>query len=79
MPEMTNDTVAPSLGNICWGVWERAGRRTFKLNHIGLVFDKGTYIGLFKLTATLTVGRHAGTFTGGFVADQEDLSGKEHP
>jgi len=79
--EMTNDIgAAPSVGNICWGVWQRTGGRTFKLNHIGLVFDtNGKYIGLFKLAASLTVANHGDTFTGTFVADQEDLSGKNIP
>jgi hypothetical protein len=78
---MTNDIgAAPSVGNICWGVWERTGIRTFKLNHIGLVFDtNGKYIGLFKLSAALKVGNDGDTFTGTFVADQEDLSGKNIP
>jgi hypothetical protein len=79
--EMTNDIgAAPSVGNICWGVWERTGKRTFKLRHIGLAFDtKGNYIGLFKLWATLKVGNHGDTFTGTFIADQEDLSKKNIP
>jgi hypothetical protein len=78
--EMTNDIVPPSVGNICWGVWEPAGRDTFVMKHTGLVFDQaGKYFGLFDLSAKLTVDDHGEIFDGKFMADQEDLAGNILP
>jgi hypothetical protein len=77
--EMTNDLAfPPSQGNVCYGVWERVGNDTYKMNHIGWAYGpKDVFIGRFDLTATLVVGDHGNSFTGTFVADQEDLTG--HP
>jgi hypothetical protein len=63
--EMTTDiAAAPVTDNTCYGVWEHVADRTFKLKHIGWVFDKnGTLSGQFELTATLSVGNHDETFT----------------
>jgi hypothetical protein len=74
--EMTTDiAAAPATDNTCYGVWELAAKRTFKLKHIGWVFDmNGTFIGRFELTATLNVGNHGDTFTGRYVADIKDTS-----
>jgi hypothetical protein len=74
--EMTTDiAAAPATDNTCYGVWEHAADRTFKLKHIGWVFDtNGTFIGRFDLTATLKVGNHRDTFTGSYVSDIKDLS-----
>jgi hypothetical protein len=78
--EMTNDIYPPSLGNVCWGVWEPAGRDKFVMKHTGLVFDQtGKYFGLFDFSAKLTVGDHGDSFEGKFVADQEDLAGNILP
>jgi hypothetical protein len=74
--EMTTDiAAAPATDNTCYGVWEHTADRTFKLEHIGWVFDKnGTFIGRFDLTATLKVGNHADTFTGWYVSNIKDTS-----
>jgi hypothetical protein len=79
--EMTTDTAAaPVTDNTCYGVWEHAGNRTFKLRHIGWVFDpNGTFSGRFELTATLHVGEPGDTFTARYVADVRDLSGNIDP
>jgi hypothetical protein len=79
--EMTNDiAVPPTVGNICWGVWERVSNRVYKLKHIGWSFDaNGVYAGRFDLTATLELSRDGDCFNGKFVADQEDLSGNPIP
>ena len=73
--EMTNDDFTPPAGGLCWGVWEPSGRRTVKLNHIGLGFESGHFLGMFRLTADLTLDRDGDAFRGTYVADQYDLSG----
>ncbi len=79
--EMTNDIAfPPSLGNICWGVWQQVSNRVYKMKHIGWTFDtNGAYAGRFDFAATVELSRDGGTFTGSFVADQEDLSGNIIP
>jgi hypothetical protein len=79
--EMTNDiAVPPATENVCYGVWEHAANRTFKLKHLGWVFDtNGTLIGRFVLTATLDVDNDGDAFRGTYVADQKDLSGNIIP
>ena len=79
--EMTNDiAVPPATENVCYGVWEYAANRTFKLKHLGWVFDtNGTFIGRFVLRATVDVANDGDTFTGTYVADQKDLSGNIIP
>jgi hypothetical protein len=79
--EMTNDIqVPPAWGNICWGVWEKVSKRSYRMRHIGWSFDaNGTYVGRFYLTATLDMDAGRDTFSGKFVADQEDLSGNFIP
>jgi hypothetical protein len=79
--EMTNDiAVPPATENVCYGVWEHAANRTFKLKHLGWVFDaNGTFIGRFVLTATLDVDNDGDAFRGTYVADQKDLSGNIIP
>jgi len=71
----TSIAIAPTQDNTCYGVWERTGRRTFRLNHIGFNFIDNKYTGLFTLTATLTVSKDGKTFTGKFESDQEDIEG----
>jgi hypothetical protein len=79
--EMTTDiAAAPATDNTCYGVWGHAANRTFKLKHIGWVFDtNGTFSGQFELTATLHVGNPGDTFSGWYVADVRDLSGDIDP
>jgi hypothetical protein len=79
--EMTNDiAVPPNTGNICWGIWQQVSERVYKLKHIGWSFDaNGAYTGRFDFAATVELGRDGDTFTGRFVADQEDLSGNIIP
>jgi hypothetical protein len=75
----TTKGVAPTQDNTCYGIWTRTGDRTFRLDHIGLNFENNQYTGLFKLTATLIVSRDGNSYTGKYVADQEDLDGNNIP
>jgi hypothetical protein len=79
--EMTNDNAyPPAQGNLCWGVWTRAEKGQYKINHIGWVFDdKGSYFGRFHFEATLVLNDHGDGFTGSYESDQEDLSGNILP
>jgi hypothetical protein len=79
--EMTNDLAfPPSQGNVCWGVWERVGNNTYKMKHIGWAYGPNdVYVGRFDFAATIEVSDHGNSFTGRFVADQEDLTGNVIP
>ncbi|MEP7361879.1 MAG: hypothetical protein ABI972_01370 [Acidobacteriota bacterium] len=78
--EMQNSSVVPpSLGNTCYGVWERTGNREFKLKHYGWNFDaSGNFTGTFFLTATIKM-TDADHYTGTFVTDTLMLSGVPDP
>jgi hypothetical protein len=75
----TTKGVPPTQDNTCYGIWKRTGERTFRLDHLGLNFENNQYTGLFKLTATLIVSPDGNTFTGSYIADQEDLNGNNIP
>jgi len=78
--EVQNSAVVPpGLGNICFGVWERTGNRTFRLKHYGWNFDaSGNFTGTFFLTAIMTM-TDANNYTGTFVTDTLLLSGLPDP
>jgi len=75
--EMTNSSsFSPLEGNICFGVWQAAGARTFKLRHIGWTFDtNGKFSGTARLSVTLTVSPQGDTYAGSYMADAIDPSG----
>jgi hypothetical protein len=75
----TTKGVPPTQDNTCYGIWTRTGDRTFRLDHIGLNFENNQYTGLFRLTATLIVSPDGNSYTGKYVADQEDLDGNNIP
>ncbi len=68
----------PSTGNFCMGVWEKVGRRTYKLNHFPLVWDStGTmFVGPANLRAEVTVSADGKEYNGSFTLDQYDPTGK---
>lgn len=57
----------PADGDFCQGVWDRAGRSTYVLNHYALAYSNGTYTGPVNIRERVTVdasGRHfSGWFT----------------
>ena len=79
--EMQNSgIVPPDFGNVCWGVWHQVNARTFKLKHVGWVFDAdGNNTGTFVLTATCKVGADGNSYTGTYVADIILPSGEPDP
>ncbi len=65
--EFENAFVPPTGGNICFGVWKRAGHRTVKLHHIGLMFGSdGKVSNVFTVDEIDTVESDGQTYTGNF-------------
>jgi hypothetical protein len=67
--EIMNDQNPPALGNVCLGVWEKTGRRTYKLVHPFWIFDPtgrtAVNVGIERVRVTLSPdgNRFTGTFT----------------
>lgn len=77
--EIQHTKSRPSLGgNICLGVWEQTGPRSFRLNHFPQVYDAtGTdYIGTIQLQEEITVSPDGKTYKGTFTLDQYDTTGQ---
>lgn len=73
--ETLND-VSPISHNVCLGVWEQTGPRSFQLKHMVLRFDaSGAMIGTAILRETNIVNRDGDAFTGTFTIDFLDLEG----
>src|SRR5258708_5517626 len=65
--EFENAFVPPTGGNICFGVWKRAGHRTVKLHHIGLMFGSdGKVSNVFTVDEIDTVESDGQTYSGNF-------------
>jgi hypothetical protein len=73
---------APSTGDVCMGVWEQAGPRTFKLKHIALAYNSSdtappvgpvspaAFVGPAIIKEIVTLDRSGDTFEGSFTLDQ---------
>jgi hypothetical protein len=80
--EMQNSSLfPPEVGNVCFGAWKHQSGRTFKLKHLGWLFDHGNFAGTLILTASITVQSQTGgdTYSGSFVADVILPSGRIDP
>jgi hypothetical protein len=82
--EFTMDTaVPPAAGNVCVGVWARAGARGAKLHHVGWNWDisvsPAALAGVFVLDMTVELGPDGHTFTGHYVTDSYDNDGNVIP
>jgi hypothetical protein len=65
--EFENAFLPPTAGNICFGVWKDLGDGTFKLHHIGLMFNPdGSLLAIFTVDETDTVSSHGNTYKGFF-------------
>jgi len=75
--EILNDnSVPPSLGNVCLGVFVKTGPGTYQLNHPAWNWDaNGNLIGTVAFLETVTVASGGNTYQGTFVFDTYDLSG----
>jgi hypothetical protein len=75
--EFENSYSTPVAGNICMGVWKKTGVRTVQLTHIGWNFDlAGNPAGYFTLTEFETLSAKGDSYTGTFVYNIYDDSGK---
>ena len=65
--EFENAFLPPAGGNICFGVWRDLGKDTFKLHHIGLMFNSdGSISSMFTVDETDTVTSEGKTYKGMF-------------
>ncbi len=72
--ETLNDAVSPLLGNVCLGVWEQTGRRTYRLKHPSWSYDdKGMLNGTVVISELVTVDRGGNTYHGTVKYDVFDL------
>jgi hypothetical protein len=60
----------PSDGDVCMGAWVQVGRATFKLNHLGLAWSAGAYVGPGKISETVTLDPSGNSFHGSFSITQ---------
>jgi len=63
--ELLIDNSAPATDNVCSGVWEQTGPRTYTINHPSWDFDlSGNLIGIVILTETITIDLRGNKYTG---------------
>jgi hypothetical protein len=63
--ELLIDNSAPATDNVCSGVWEKTGARTYVINHPSWDFDSaGNLIGIVVLSETITVDENGNRFKG---------------
>ncbi len=63
--ELLIDNSAPATDNVCSGVWERTGSRTYVVNHPSWDFDlSGNLIGIVVISETVTVDENGNKFKG---------------
>ncbi len=73
---MLSRGLPPSLGNVCIGIWQRTGPRTYKLKHTAWNWTTdGSFAGTFIMQATFRLSRSGDSFTGTWQADSFDTSG----
>jgi len=74
--EIMNSSRDPRTSSFCLGVWKRTGPLTFALKHLAMSWDgAGNPIGPATILETVTLDRHANSFSGRFVLTQYALDG----
>jgi hypothetical protein len=81
---LISNGLPPALGNVCIGVWQLVGARTYKLRHMtwnwappdGGFGVPGTFAGHFELEATFRLDQRGRTFEGTWSAKNFDTSGE---
>ena len=75
--EITNSgNRAPITGNICLGVWKKAGGLHYSLSHYGISWDpNNNFVGLAHIREEVALSPGGKTFVGTFTIDQFDQSG----
>jgi hypothetical protein len=63
--ELLIDNSAPATDNVCSGVWEKTGNRTYTVNHPSWDFDlSGNLIAIVVISETITVDEKGNKFKG---------------
>jgi hypothetical protein len=76
--ELLNDVTNPIEGNVCVGVWEKTGARTYKLKHVTWNFDlTGALIGSGVFDERVKLNAEGNSYTGTIVLTFYDLSGDQ--
>ena len=76
--ELLNDITNPIEGNVCVGVWEKTGARTYKLKHVTWNFDlTGALIGSGVFDERVKLNADGTSYTGNIVLTFYDLSGDQ--
>lgn len=77
--ELTVSSRVPATGDVCQGVWEKTGRRHYKLNHFGISFDPATDpnnpLGFANIRQNIILSENGKTFVGTFTIQQYDQTG----
>jgi hypothetical protein len=79
--EITNSgAISTITGNICMGVWQQVGLRTYKLNHFAIVFDSAgiNVIGPANIKEEVTVSPDGNSFAGTFTIDKYTEAGNSN-
>ena len=72
--ETLNDFVPPTTGNVCLGVWERTGARTYKLKHLSWNYDaNGNAIGIVVIHELVKLDRSGNSYQGTLTVEVFDL------
>lgn len=73
--ELMVDTTAPSLGNVCNGIWMQAGR-VYKVKHPSFLFNPdGSTAGTAIIRTELHLSKKGDSFTGTATVEFYDLAG----
>ena len=77
--EATVSSRVPATGDVCLGVWEKVGRRHYRLNHFGISFDPATDpnnpLGFARIRQDIDLSPDGKRFTGTFLIQQYDQVG----
>ena len=75
--EILNDSVAPSTGAVCVGIWTQTGPNTYTLKHPSWAFDDTgmNLIGIVMINETITVSVDGSSYQGKGSTDIYDLPG----
>jgi hypothetical protein len=74
--EILNDYTNPIEGNVCLGVWEQTGPRTYTLKHPSWSFDpSGNLQGTVIIHETVILSADGNSYTGSYTYDIYDKSG----
>lgn len=60
----------PTIGDVCMGAWQQVGRSKFTLNHLGLAWAGGAYLGVAHIRQLVTVDPTGNSFSGTFTIEQ---------